>query len=121
MNDVQLVEITPELAHEWLGFNTHNRNIRQRIVTAYAADMTGGDWQWNGESIKFAEDGTLLDGQHRLAADAAEVSHRKKSTDGHRSPPPAPRWTPTRFRIRFCVHRRAGGGDLSPSVVMIEK
>jgi hypothetical protein len=65
---VQLVEITPDLAREWLGFNTHNRNVRPRVVLAYAADMSAGNWQWNGESIKFASDGTLLDGQHRLAA-----------------------------------------------------
>lgn len=66
--DIELVEITPELAHEWLGFNTHNRNVRQRVVLAYAADMTAGNWRWNGESVKFSADGTLLDGQHRLKA-----------------------------------------------------
>lgn len=68
MKEVEVVKVTPELAHEWLGFNTHNRNLRQRVVLAYAADMASGNWQWNGESIKFAKDGTLLDGQHRLAA-----------------------------------------------------
>lgn len=66
--NIELVEITPTLAREWLGFNTHNRNVRARVVLAYAADMAAGDWGWNGESIKFAADGTLLDGQHRLAA-----------------------------------------------------
>lgn len=66
--NVEVVNITPELAHDWLGFNTHNRNVRQRVVLAYAADMIEGNWRWNGESIKFANDGTLLDGQHRLAA-----------------------------------------------------
>jgi hypothetical protein len=68
MKDVEVVKITPELAREWLGFNTHNRNLRFRVIRAYAADMAAGNWQWNGESIKFAKDGTLLDGQHRLAA-----------------------------------------------------
>lgn len=66
--NIRLVEVTPSLARDWLGFNSHNRNIRQRVVLAYAADMAAGDWRWNGESIKFAADGTLLDGQHRLAA-----------------------------------------------------
>lgn len=65
---VELVKVTPDLAHEWLGWNTHNRKLRERIVTGYATDMLNGDWHWNGESIKFASDGTLLDGQHRLAA-----------------------------------------------------
>lgn len=66
--NVELTDITPELARTWLGFNTHNRNVRQRVVLAYAADMAGGHWRWNGESVKFAADGTLLDGQHRLSA-----------------------------------------------------
>lgn len=68
MENVELVSLTPELASEWLLSNTHNRNLRQRVILAYAADMAAGNWQWNGESIKFAEDGALLDGQHRLAA-----------------------------------------------------
>lgn len=74
---VELVKVTPDLAHDWLGYNTHNRKLRERVVNAYAADMAAGDWQWNGESVKFAHDGTLLDGQHRLAAviaAGAEVS-----------------------------------------------
>lgn len=65
---IEIVEISPELAHELLGYNTHNRRARARVVSAYAADMRAGAWQWNGESIKFAQDGTLLDGQHRLLA-----------------------------------------------------
>lgn len=60
--------VTPEAARVYLGLNTHNRDVRQRTVRAYAADMTRGDWEWNGDSIKFAVDGSLLDGQHRLLA-----------------------------------------------------
>jgi len=60
--------ITTDKATEYLGRNTHNRNIRLRTVDAYVADIATGNWQWNGEGIKFAEDGTLLDGQHRLMA-----------------------------------------------------
>lgn len=60
--------ITPEQAHAMLGFNTHNRNLRARIVEAYARDMAAGRWLDNGETIKVAADGTLLDGQHRLQA-----------------------------------------------------
>lgn len=68
MQNVELTEVTPELAAKWLLDNTHNRNLRRPVVLAYAADMTAGHWHWNGESIKFSDDGTLLDGQHRLAA-----------------------------------------------------
>lgn len=65
---IDLIDVTPDMAREWLGFNTHNRNVRGRTVAAYAADMKNGDWQLNGEAIKFASDGSLIDGQHRLHA-----------------------------------------------------
>lgn len=63
---VELVEITPELAREWLEYNTHNRNIRTRVVKAYAEDMRAGLRDLNGETIKRGADGTIYDGQHRL-------------------------------------------------------
>lgn len=64
----QFVDVTPALAEKWLRQNTHNRNIREKAVLAYARDMEAGHWAENGEAIKFAADGTLLDGQHRLNA-----------------------------------------------------
>lgn len=73
----ELVDVTPELAEEWLVNNTHNRKLRENAVLGYARDMEAGRWAENGESIKFAADGTLLDGQHRLAAiTLAKVSLR---------------------------------------------
>jgi hypothetical protein len=60
--------ITPDIAHTWLGQNTHNRNIRGQTVDRFAEAMQRGEWQVNGDAIRFAKDGTLLDGQHRLAA-----------------------------------------------------
>lgn len=63
-----VVEITPTLAEKWLNQNTHNRRVRDNAVHGYARDMAAGNWAENGESIKFAKDGTLLDGQHRLHA-----------------------------------------------------
>jgi hypothetical protein len=64
----QIVEVTPALAEKWLKQNGHNRTIRDRVVLAYARDMEAGRWAQNGEAIKFAADGTVLDGQHRLTA-----------------------------------------------------
>lgn len=61
-------DIDPHTAKDLLGGNTHNRNLRGRVVDSYAADMRAGAWQQNGESIKIAEDGTIVDGQHRLHA-----------------------------------------------------
>lgn len=65
---VEIMAVTPELAAKWLKQNTHNRTLRKRAVTDYARDMAAGQWRLNGEAIKFAVDGTLLDGQHRLLA-----------------------------------------------------
>lgn len=75
-----VVDITPDLAKKWLAQNTHNRNLRDRVVNGYAADMRDGNWVEDGQSIKFAKGdvvlldnppisgGPLLDGQHRLSA-----------------------------------------------------
>lgn len=61
--------ITPAIAQGLLDHhNTHNRPLNRVRVTSLAADMTAGRWAVNGETIKVATDGTLLDGQHRLAA-----------------------------------------------------
>jgi hypothetical protein len=75
-----VADITPDLAKKWLEQNIHNRNLRERVVNGYAADMRNGDWVEDGQSIKFAKGdvvlldnppihgGALLDGQHRLSA-----------------------------------------------------
>jgi len=63
-----VVPIDPATATRWIGRNTHNRALRPDTIRIYIRDMVAGDWKLTGESIKFAVDGTLLDGQHRLAA-----------------------------------------------------
>lgn len=60
--------VTPEMAEAWLGRNTKNRALRQRVVERYARDISAGEWKYTGETVKFSESGRLLDGQHRLAA-----------------------------------------------------
>lgn len=62
------VRYTPSRAAHLLEANPRNRKLRSTVVDRYAADMINGDWLLNGETIKVAADGTLLDGQHRLAA-----------------------------------------------------
>lgn len=64
----EVVMVDPDIATEWLAHNTHNRPARKAAVAAYAADMAAGDWRWTGDPIRRAEDGTILDGQHRLMA-----------------------------------------------------
>lgn len=60
--------VTPATAKKWLAMNTDNRKFRRNRGETYARDIEAGKWQENGEAIKFAKDGTLLDGQHRLWA-----------------------------------------------------
>ncbi len=62
-------EITPKKAADWLHkYNNKNRAINKGLVSVLATDMRANDWHDTGETIKFNGDGTLLDGQHRLAA-----------------------------------------------------
>ncbi len=65
---VELVNVTPDIAAEYLTHNTHNRNTRERQIKLYATDMTAGDWSFTGAAITFSATGELLDGQHRLHA-----------------------------------------------------
>lgn len=60
--------ISPAKARRLLTANHHNRNLRETRVTQLANAMARGEWEMNGETIKIAADGTLLDGQHRLQA-----------------------------------------------------
>lgn len=65
---VEVETITPDIALEILGNHENNRNLRPRIVNAYASDMKAGRWALNGEAIKIDVKGSLIDGQHRLNA-----------------------------------------------------
>jgi hypothetical protein len=65
---VEIVEVSPELAESWLSKNPNNRNLRRSVVDGYARDMSAERWALNGETVKFAADGHLFDGQHRLNA-----------------------------------------------------
>jgi hypothetical protein len=60
--------VSPARAEEILVRNTRNRNLRRDYVSKLAGAMTRGEWVVNGEPIQLAEDGTLLNGQHRLSA-----------------------------------------------------
>lgn len=64
----EILAVSPQLAEEMLGHNINNRAVKRRMVTTYAADMTAGRWKLTGAGIVLADDGALLDGQHRLLA-----------------------------------------------------
>lgn len=63
-----VVYVTPEIAARWLQLNRRNRTIKTRTVNQYVRDMVAGNWQITGEAVKFASDGSLIHGQHRLTA-----------------------------------------------------
>lgn len=63
------VEIDPVLAQKWLDTRELNvRTIRRARVRNDALDMLQGRWFENGDVIRIAPDGELLDGMHRLSA-----------------------------------------------------
>jgi len=65
----KVLTITPALAVQWLDTkNAHNRPVSNSTVDRYAQEIKAGNWQLNGESIKFGKNGQILDGQHRLKA-----------------------------------------------------
>lgn len=61
------VEVTPAIAEDWLGRNSHNRSLRNRRVAELAGAMRRGEWMV-GQPIMWDNNGVLLDGQHRLWA-----------------------------------------------------
>lgn len=67
MLTVAIETITPATAAAILMKNMHNRDVSAAVVNTYADAMTRGEWDEHSQ-IVIAEDGTLLDGQHRLLA-----------------------------------------------------
>lgn len=67
---ISIEEITPEIAEQYLELNyKSNRPLKQVSVNQLARDMSEGKFILNPSApIIFTEDGTLIDGQHRLWA-----------------------------------------------------
>lgn len=62
------VTITPELATAMLENNPRNRPLKRLHVAFLCEEMRNGRWKFNGDTIRIATDGSLIDGQHRLEA-----------------------------------------------------
>jgi hypothetical protein len=61
--------VTPQWAADVLADqNTHNRKLRKSWVDKLTRDINAGAFITTHQGIAFDENGTLLDGQHRLAA-----------------------------------------------------
>lgn len=65
---VEIVNITPAMASEWLKLNITNRRLRRSVVDGIKSALVRGEYIPTHQGIAFSEDGVLLDGQHRLTA-----------------------------------------------------
>lgn len=65
---VTIEALTPDLAQDFLANNSGNRPVNMVQVENLARLMEEGLWRFNGDAIRQAKDGTLLDGQHRCMA-----------------------------------------------------
>ena len=66
--EIEILDITPEMAEQWLEKNTHNRKKSDRLIDVYAEAMANDEWVLNGEPIIFDKTDRLQSGQHRLWA-----------------------------------------------------
>jgi len=65
---MKMETITPTKAKIILGNNPKNRQVRPNHVLALAHEIENDHWLINGDAIRIAKSGILLDGQHRLLA-----------------------------------------------------
>ena len=63
---VELVLVTPEVAENYLRYNSKNRKASLDHILFLSKEMIAGRFLENGESIVFDKYGVLKDGQHRL-------------------------------------------------------
>jgi len=66
--DIRVEKITPDIAAAFLKVNKINRVPSQAHIGSLAKRMANGEWELNGDAIRFDCDGGLIDGQHRLHA-----------------------------------------------------
>ena len=68
MISTSIESVSPEYAKEILKGNVKNRTLNARRVNALVAAIKRGEWKMNGDAVRIAKSGRLLDGQHRLSA-----------------------------------------------------
>lgn len=65
---VKRMFVTPEMCREWLKNNQRNRSTKEKRIAEYTRDMQNGLFLFNGEALKIADTGEVLDGQNRMIA-----------------------------------------------------
>ena len=66
--ELGVVQVTPLMAASWLERNPVNRSLSLAYVDDIARDMHNKMWLYDGMPVRTSTVGTVLDGQHRLAA-----------------------------------------------------
>jgi hypothetical protein len=66
--NIEIVNVSPEIAGVYLKNNRGNRPLRPSTVRSIAAMMSAGRWTETHQGIAFDVQGRLVDGQHRLHA-----------------------------------------------------
>lgn len=74
---IERITLTPDMAAELLEHNTLNRPLSDQHVQRISRQIAAGKWQFNGDTIKVADTGDVVDGQHRLWA----IIEAKKSVE----------------------------------------
>lgn len=65
----RIVRLTPALAMEWQRkTSVSQRPLNTKHVAFLTGEMTAGRWKNDGSPIRFNRDGSVIDGQHRIAA-----------------------------------------------------
>lgn len=64
----EIVTVTPQMAADWLSLNCNNRTLRRATVEGLKSAFRRGEYIQTHQGIAFAQNGELLDGQHRLTA-----------------------------------------------------
>ncbi len=68
MVKVTVETVTPQMARQYLSKSRGNRRVRPRAIDMLARDITNGNFYTTNQGIGFNEEGTLVDGHHRLLA-----------------------------------------------------
>lgn len=64
----EIVNVTPQMASDWLAYNVSNRPLRRSMVDGLKSAFLRGEYIQTHQGVAFATNGELLDGQHRLTA-----------------------------------------------------
>lgn len=69
-SEPMVIEVTPDMASDWLSYRNHpkNRPLSKSVAGKYQADMESGRWALTPEGLIFDTEGYIVSAQHRLKA-----------------------------------------------------